>query len=142
VHEPDKVKLINRLISDKPDVQSILIFSSTKKKVFEIVRGLKKHGHPAEGISSDLEQREREEVLSLYPVPTRGKLYLRFNEHWRLKDAELLISIYSMEGRKVHTSQQRSSALIELELGGHKPGMYIISIQADELVLQKQLILY
>jgi superfamily II DNA/RNA helicase len=63
VYEPDKTRLINKLISDKPDVQSILIFSSTKKKVFEIVRGLKKHGHPAEGISSDLEQREREEVL-------------------------------------------------------------------------------
>ncbi len=63
VYEAGKVKLINRLIADKPDVQSILIFSSTKKKVFEIVRSLKRHGHQVEGISSDLEQHEREEVL-------------------------------------------------------------------------------
>lgn len=88
------------------------------------------------------ETRKPENVLSLYPVPTRGKLYLRFNEQWRLKDAELLISIFSMEGRKVHNSQQRSSALIELDLAEHKPGMYIIRIQSDELVVQKQLILY
>ena len=63
VYENQKVKLINRLIADKPDVQSILIFSSTKKKVFEIARGLRGHGFTVEGISSDLEQNEREEVL-------------------------------------------------------------------------------
>ncbi len=63
VHENQKVNLINLLIANKPDVQSILIFSSTKKKVFEIVRGLKGHGFTVEGISSDLEQRNREEVL-------------------------------------------------------------------------------
>ena len=63
VYDPQKIKLINRLIADKPDVQSILIFSSTKKKVFEIVRGLKGNGYTVEGISSDLEQSQREEVL-------------------------------------------------------------------------------
>ena len=63
VHEYQKIKLINLLISNKPEVQSILIFSSTKKKVFEIVRGLKGHGFTVEGISSDLEQRNREDVL-------------------------------------------------------------------------------
>ena len=45
-------------------ISSILIFSSTKKKVSEIVRSLAKHGNKAKGISSDLEQKEREEVLS------------------------------------------------------------------------------
>jgi len=63
VHEKQKIKLIDQLIYNKPDIFSILIFSSTKKKVFEIVRGLKGHGFTVEGISSDLEQREREEVL-------------------------------------------------------------------------------
>jgi superfamily II DNA/RNA helicase len=63
VYEPNKTDLINRLIADKSEVESILIFSSTKKKVFEIVRSLKNHGYQVEGISSDLEQREREEVL-------------------------------------------------------------------------------
>lgn len=58
-----KIALIDRLISDKPDYDSILIFTSTKKYVFEIARALRKHGNKVKGISSDLEQKEREEVL-------------------------------------------------------------------------------
>ncbi|MEJ2595365.1 MAG: DEAD/DEAH box helicase [bacterium] len=63
VYNPQKIKLIQRLIADKPEVKSILVFSSTKRNVFEIVRGLKGHGFSVEGISSDLAQSEREEVL-------------------------------------------------------------------------------
>lgn len=64
VHDGQKIGLINKLISDKPDYSSILIFSSTKKKVNELVRSLIRHGNNAKGISSDLEQKERELVLS------------------------------------------------------------------------------
>lgn len=63
VHENQKIPVINSLISNKPDLDSILVFSSTKRKVTEIVRSLKKAGIIAEGISSDLEQKEREDVL-------------------------------------------------------------------------------
>ncbi|MGE5395500.1 MAG: DEAD/DEAH box helicase [Candidatus Saccharibacteria bacterium] len=63
VHENQKIPVINSLISNKPDLDSILVFSSTKKKVNDIVRSLKKVGNIVEGISSDLEQKEREEVL-------------------------------------------------------------------------------
>ncbi len=62
-YDTQKIKLINHLIGNKPEVNSILIFTSTKKMVSEIVRGLKGHGFSVEGISSDLEQRNREEVL-------------------------------------------------------------------------------
>jgi superfamily II DNA/RNA helicase len=58
-----KLPLINSLISDNPDYHSILIFSSTKKKVSEIVRGLRSKNYLVEGISSDLEQKEREDML-------------------------------------------------------------------------------
>ena len=58
--------LISTLIADKPDYQSILIFTSTKKKVSEIVRALKGNGYDVAGISSDLEQKERENVLAKY----------------------------------------------------------------------------
>lgn len=63
VYDPQKTALINSLIADKPAVKSVLIFSSTKKKVSEIVRGLRSKEYKIEGISSDLEQSEREEVL-------------------------------------------------------------------------------
>ncbi len=63
VYNPQKTPLINSLIADKPNYKSILIFTSTKKKVNEIVRGLKGKGYVVEGISSDLDQSEREEML-------------------------------------------------------------------------------
>jgi len=63
VHENQKIPVINSLISNKPDLDSILVFSSTKRKVLEIVKSLKRAGNSVEGISSDLEQKEREDVL-------------------------------------------------------------------------------
>ena len=62
-YETQKIGLINELIADKLDYKSILIFTSTKKKVFEIVRALKNNKYSVEGISSDLQQQERETVL-------------------------------------------------------------------------------
>jgi ATP-dependent RNA helicase RhlE len=58
-----KLPLVNSIIADHPDYQSILIFSSTRKKVSEIVKGLRSKDYRVEGISSDLEQREREDML-------------------------------------------------------------------------------
>ena len=63
VYENQKIPLVNHLISDKPEYKSILLFTSTKKKVNEIVRGLRSKKYKVEGISSDLEQKEREEIL-------------------------------------------------------------------------------
>ena len=61
--EHQKTPLIVDLVAGKEDCQSILIFSSTKRKVGLIVNALKKRKFNTEGISSDLEQKEREEVL-------------------------------------------------------------------------------
>jgi superfamily II DNA/RNA helicase len=58
-----KIPLINTLIADNPDYTSILIFSPTKKKLSDIVRGLRSKKYLVEGISSDLGQKEREETL-------------------------------------------------------------------------------
>lgn len=62
-YDQQKTPLINSMISNKPEVKSILVFTSTKKKVSEIVRGLRSDKYKVEGISSDLEQNQREEVL-------------------------------------------------------------------------------
>jgi ATP-dependent RNA helicase RhlE len=63
LEDNQKLPLLNSLIADKPEYHSILIFSSTKKKVHEIVRGLRSRDYTVEGISSDLEQKAREETL-------------------------------------------------------------------------------
>jgi len=58
-----KLPLINSLIADNPEFNSILIFSSTKKNLSKIVQGLRSKNYLVEGISSDLEQNEREDML-------------------------------------------------------------------------------
>jgi superfamily II DNA/RNA helicase len=63
VFEGQKTPLINSLIANRPECKTILIFTSTKSKVGIIVRSLKGKGYGVEGISSDFEQHEREEVL-------------------------------------------------------------------------------
>lgn len=65
-HDEQKIALIKSLIADKPEYHSILIFSATKKNVSEISKALKGNGYQVEKISSDLDQREREEVLSRF----------------------------------------------------------------------------
>lgn len=63
VEEPYKIELIAKIIGRYKEFESILIFTSTKKKVSEIVKGLNKVGEEAKGISSMLEQDERERIL-------------------------------------------------------------------------------
>jgi len=62
-YEAQKTPLIKGVIESKPEFKSILIFTSTKRKVNGIVKSLKGNGYSVKGISSDLEQAEREEVL-------------------------------------------------------------------------------
>ncbi|MGH1339527.1 MAG: DEAD/DEAH box helicase [Aureispira sp.] len=62
-YDRQKTPLIHSLLSDKPEYERILIFTSTKRKVFDIVRSLRKEGYSVAGISSDLDQSEREKVL-------------------------------------------------------------------------------
>ena len=66
VFDNQKTPLINKLINNNEEYDSILIFTSTKSKVSEIVRGLRNKKYHVEGISSNLEQKEREEVLSRF----------------------------------------------------------------------------
>ncbi len=63
VYETQKIDIIKELLSERRDYDSILIFTSTKSKVSEIVNLLKRNGFPSEGISSNLEQEQREDVL-------------------------------------------------------------------------------
>ncbi|MEX2597611.1 MAG: DEAD/DEAH box helicase [Salibacteraceae bacterium] len=62
-YDPNKPAFIKKLIEDKPSCKSILIFTSTKKEVSELVRTLRNPNYTVQGISSDLEQSEREEAL-------------------------------------------------------------------------------
>jgi superfamily II DNA/RNA helicase len=61
--DEQKNKILDYILKDRKEYDSILIFSSTKIKVQDIVKGLKSYGYKAQGISSNLDQSSREEVL-------------------------------------------------------------------------------
>ncbi len=57
-----KLPLLEHLMGEM-DVKSMVLFTSRKSEVNAIVRALAKRGYVAKGVSSDLEQEERESVL-------------------------------------------------------------------------------
>ncbi len=66
IYQEQKVKLLQYLLTERKEFNSILIFTSAKREVSEIVTALYKYGIPAKGISSDLDQEIREEVLGKF----------------------------------------------------------------------------
>lgn len=58
-----KIDLIKNILSERTEYTSIIIFTSSKSKVNEIVAGLRKNGFKSTGVSSNLDQEQREEVL-------------------------------------------------------------------------------
>jgi superfamily II DNA/RNA helicase len=65
-YDNQKTALINTLIRGKENCKSILVFTSTRRKVNEIVRGMKNAGYDVAGISSDLKQQDREDELAKF----------------------------------------------------------------------------
>ena len=63
LYENQKLPLLKSLIKSNEKFQRILVFSSTKIKVREIARNLDRKSDSIDSISSDLDQKEREEVL-------------------------------------------------------------------------------
>lgn len=66
VYDGQKIPLLKSLLKGKEELNSIIIFTSRKSSVKEIVRDLKKLNMDANGISSDLDQSQREEVLRMF----------------------------------------------------------------------------
>ncbi len=62
-YEDQKLPLLKELLKGKTEYQSIIIFTSRKINVNQLVRELRRMGFRADGMLSDLEQKEREEVM-------------------------------------------------------------------------------
>jgi superfamily II DNA/RNA helicase len=63
VSEEQKPAILKHILLERKHYDSILIFTSTKSKITDIVKSLERNGFHAQGISSNLEQNKREEVL-------------------------------------------------------------------------------
>jgi superfamily II DNA/RNA helicase len=66
IFEEQKVKVLKHILAERKNYDSILIFTSTKSKVSDIVASLNKYGFHAKGISSNLDQDKREEVMGKF----------------------------------------------------------------------------
>lgn len=63
VDDAHKVALIDHIITNRPNYNSIIVFCSRKNKVNDVVRQLQRKKLKVAGISSDVDQNEREDVL-------------------------------------------------------------------------------
>lgn len=61
--DTQKEALLKHILEEKKEYESIIVFTSAKEKVSQIARYLSRNGIKAKGISSNLNQEEREEVL-------------------------------------------------------------------------------
>lgn len=64
--EKQKSSVLNHILGERKHYKSIIIFTSTRSKIKDIVRSLEKSGFAAQGFSSSLEQDKREEVLAKF----------------------------------------------------------------------------
>ena len=63
VFDTQKEALLKHILENRKEYTSIIVFTSAKDKVSQIARYLSRNGIPAKGISSNLDQEGREEVL-------------------------------------------------------------------------------
>lgn len=66
LYDNQKVPLISALLNGKTSYPSVLIFCSTRRMVKEITQTLNKNKFAAKMISSDLDQKEREDALKSF----------------------------------------------------------------------------
>lgn len=66
IYDEQKEDAVKHILTQHKDYESIIIFTSTKSRINDIVRWLRRSGFNAQGISSNLEQDKREEVLTAF----------------------------------------------------------------------------
>lgn len=65
-NDEQKIPLLLHVLSETPPDSTIILFTSQKMLIQKIVRALAKKGLVASGVSSDIQQQEREDVLRAF----------------------------------------------------------------------------
>ncbi len=94
LYENQKMPVLKSLISANQKFQRILVFSSTKIKVREIAKNLNHNSNNIESISSDLDQKEREQVLENFKAKKTRVLIATdiLSRGIDIKDIDLIIN--------------------------------------------------
>ena len=70
--------------------------------------------------------------LKVYPVPTKGELYVDINQ---LMDQAAKLSIFNMSGELVHFMDidDTHTGIINLDVSNLSAGMYMIKVQNEHI---------
>ncbi len=66
--------------------------------------------------------------FKIYPNPNNGWFRIDVSDI----DPSAFMSIYDLSGRAIHHEQIRTSTLMEVQIEGASPGMYLVEIQSPE----------
>lgn len=81
-----------------------------------------------------------EQQVSIYPVPTKGPLFIKL--HNRLLHGQLPVHIFiwSTTGRLVSNASYPAAEIIELSLAHQPAGMYLVRVMAGKEVFDKKVV--
>jgi hypothetical protein len=82
------------------------------------------------------------EDVSIYPVPTDGHLFVKFNDYIRSGSAPVQICVYSGTGRLITMTQHQPSEFIELSLENQPEGLYLVRILTADKEFERKIVLY
>jgi hypothetical protein len=92
-------------------------------------------------INSFTDPSASEEIL-IYPVPTDGRLFIKFNDQFHTWADVVQINIYSGTGRLVSMTQHQTSDLIELSLINQPGGLYLLRIITGNEVFDRRFVVF
>jgi hypothetical protein len=85
---------------------------------------------------------DERDKFTVFPVPTKGRLFVKFNpvneETWQ----SVQLNIYSATGSLVLSNRYSNPGLIELQMNNQPPGLYLLKIISDTGVFERKLIVY
>ena len=93
------------------------------------------------GTSSHFDLDDIEDV-TVYPVPTNGPLFVKFNEKLSGRNLQVRVYVCSMTGKIISATQHHTSELISLSLQDLPEGLYVVRIITEEGVFVKRVMLY
>jgi hypothetical protein len=76
--------------------------------------------------------------MTIYPNPTRGKLFVELQN---LNDPKVIAKVYSATGAMVLNREFTTDKLVEIDLTGNVSGMYMLQITADQRQFTRKIIL-
>ncbi|HET6560045.1 MAG TPA: T9SS type A sorting domain-containing protein, partial [Prolixibacteraceae bacterium] len=81
-----------------------------------------------------------EKGVIIYPVPTKGQLFVKLHNRLLQGNLPVQIFIWSNTGRLISNASYPASEIIELSLAGQPAGIYLVRVIAGKEVFDKKVV--